>query len=180
MHRAGELVVIAIPRPLEEAVRDRCRARADMVEDLTRARNRLGKFLLRHSVIWRGASNWTLKHRRFIERASSGTACAAAHLLALPRSPRRPGGCARRHRARPRRPSRGGSLSDTVKRLACYSSVDRLGALRIASEVCDFGRFGRAEQLRGFTGLVPGEHARAGAATSADSPRPAPQPKNVR
>jgi hypothetical protein len=38
-----------------------------MVEDLTRARNRLGKFLLRHSRVWRDGSTWTFKHRRWIE-----------------------------------------------------------------------------------------------------------------
>jgi transposase len=54
LHRAGELVAIRIPTPAEEAVRDLCRTRADMVEDLTRARNRLGKFLLRHGRVWRG------------------------------------------------------------------------------------------------------------------------------
>jgi hypothetical protein len=48
LHRAGELVAIRVPTVGEEAVRDRCRTRADMVQDLTRARNRLGKFLLRH------------------------------------------------------------------------------------------------------------------------------------
>ena len=46
LHRAGELVAIRIPSPAEEAVRDLCRTRADMVCDLTRARNRLGKFQL--------------------------------------------------------------------------------------------------------------------------------------
>jgi len=56
LHRAGELVAIRVPSPLEEAVRDLCRTRGDMVEDLTRARNRLTKFLLRHSRVWRGGS----------------------------------------------------------------------------------------------------------------------------
>lgn len=37
-----------------------------MVEDLTRACNRLGKFLLRHGHVWSGASNWTLEHRRWL------------------------------------------------------------------------------------------------------------------
>src|SRR5262249_20008368 len=44
LYRAGELVAIRVPSPLEEAVRDLCRTRGDMVEDLTRARNRLTKF----------------------------------------------------------------------------------------------------------------------------------------
>jgi hypothetical protein len=37
-----------------------------MVEDLTRARNRLTKFLLRHAMVWRGGSNWTDKHHRWL------------------------------------------------------------------------------------------------------------------
>src|SRR5205085_3629238 len=62
LHRAGELVAIRGPSPLEEAVRDLCRTRGDMVEDLTRACNRLTKFLLRHGRVWRGGAKWTVKH----------------------------------------------------------------------------------------------------------------------
>jgi transposase len=56
LHRAGELVAIRIPTVAEEAVRDLCRARADMLADRSRARLRLGGFLLRHGRIWRGGS----------------------------------------------------------------------------------------------------------------------------
>lgn len=79
LHRAGELVAIRVPTPREEAVRDLCRTRGDMVEDLTRARNRLTKFLLRHGRIWRGGANWTHKHdawlaeQRFDEAALTTT-----------------------------------------------------------------------------------------------------------
>ncbi|HEY4791871.1 MAG TPA: transposase, partial [Actinomycetes bacterium] len=66
LHRAGELVCVRIPTVQEEAVRDLCRTRGDMVEDLTRARNRLGKFLLRHGRVWRGGSTWTLKHQAWL------------------------------------------------------------------------------------------------------------------
>src|SRR3954449_10227974 len=45
LHRSGQLVGIRVPTPPEEAVRDLCRARADMVEDRPRARHRLSKFL---------------------------------------------------------------------------------------------------------------------------------------
>ncbi|HTW99451.1 MAG TPA: IS110 family transposase [Acidimicrobiales bacterium] len=159
LHRAGVLVMIRIPTPLEEAVRDLCRARADMVEDLTRARNRLGKFLLRHSVIWRGGSTWTLEHRRWLETRrfddvalqltySHYRAVLASREAALDAT------SADLAQFYDRAP-----FADTVLRLACYRGVDRLGALTIASEVCDFRRFSRAEQFCGFTGLVPGEHS---------------------
>src|SRR5258706_600041 len=62
LHRAGELVAIRVPTPAEEAVRDLCRARADLVDDRTRTRHRLSKFLLRHDRIWRGGEAWTGKH----------------------------------------------------------------------------------------------------------------------
>jgi transposase len=42
LHRAGELTCIRIPTVQEEAVRDLCRTRADMVADLTRARRGTG------------------------------------------------------------------------------------------------------------------------------------------
>jgi transposase len=40
-----------------------------------------------------------------------------------------------------------------------------LGALTLASEVCDWRRFGRASAFMGFTGLVPSEYS-SGAKTS--------------
>jgi transposase len=66
LHRAGELVAIRIPSVQEEAVRDLCRARADLVQDRTRARHRLSKFLLRHGRPWRGGNAWTLTHERWL------------------------------------------------------------------------------------------------------------------
>jgi len=67
LHRAGELVAIRVPTVAEEAVRDLCRARADLLEDRTRARHRLSKFLLRHGRPWRGgATAWTHAHERWL------------------------------------------------------------------------------------------------------------------
>jgi hypothetical protein len=43
LHRAGELVAIRVPTVAGEAVRNLCRARADMSADRTRARHRLSK-----------------------------------------------------------------------------------------------------------------------------------------
>ena len=66
LFRAGQLSAVRVPTVAEEAVRDLCRARADMVIDQTRARHRLGKFLLRHGRVWRDGTNWTLKHEAWI------------------------------------------------------------------------------------------------------------------
>jgi transposase len=157
LHRAGELVAIRVPSPQEEAVRDLCRIRVDMVEDLTRARNRLTKFLLRHSRIWRGGSNWTHKHdawlgaQHFDEPAAQATfghyravvATRDAQLAAVDTdlaawSSREP-------------------FATPVRRLSAYRGLTAKGALGLQAEVCDWRRFGQAAEMMGFVGLVPTE-----------------------
>src|SRR3954470_9694000 len=64
--RAGELVASRVPSEVEEAVRDLCRARADVVDDRRRAQQRLSKFLLRHGRVYRGGAAWTIGHERWL------------------------------------------------------------------------------------------------------------------
>jgi transposase len=159
LHRAGELTPIGVPSPQQEAVRDLCRTRGDMVEDLTRARNRFTKFLLRHGRVYRNGSNWTyrfeswLNAQRFDDRALTSTfehyratvrlrqtALDAVEADLVPWCEQPPFG-------------------DQVPRLAAYRGVTRIGGLCLAAEVFDWRRFPRARQLMSFTGLVPSEHS---------------------
>ena len=159
LHRAGELVAVRIPTVGEEAVRDLCRTRADMVEDLTRARNRLGKFLLRHGRPWRGSSTRTqayqawLRSQRFDQPAMAQT---FGHYLAVVEVRNQAldaveadlvGWC--------QRPP----FDWQVARLAAYRGVTRLGALTLAAEVADWRRFATAKAFMGFCGLVPSEYS---------------------
>jgi len=172
LDRAGELVAIRVPSPAEEAVRDLCRARGDMVIDLDRARRRLGAFLLRHDRIWRGGSNWSLKHeqwllaQRFDDPALAATfsqyrsvveerrlrlVAVESDLLAY---------CDQ------------DPYAEAVNRLCCYRGVDCLGALTLVSEVCDWRRFAKASSFMSFVGLVvsersSGEHVHRGHITKA-------------
>ena len=84
LHRAGELTAIAVPSPAQEAVRDLCRTRGAMVQDLTRARNRLTKFLLRHSLVHRDGSNWTFKFERWLSSLHFEDRALAATFSPLP------------------------------------------------------------------------------------------------
>jgi len=158
LHRAGELVAIRVPTEAEEAVRDLCRARADLVQDRTRTRHRLSKFLLRHDRV-RRQDAWTVKHeqwlagQRFDEAALQATyghyravlAARDAELAALEAD------LARWYTQ--------GPFTDAVARLAAYRGIARLGALTIASEVGDWRRFPTARTFMGFTGLVPCEYS---------------------
>jgi transposase len=159
LHRAGELVAIRVPTSAEEAVRDLCRARADLVEDRTRTRHRLSKFLLRHDRIWREGRAWTGRHEqwlaglRFEEPALASTyghyravlAARDAELAAIEAD--LAGWYVH------------GPFAEAVTRMAAYRGIDRLGALTIASEVGDWRRFPGARSFMGFTGLVPSEYS---------------------
>ena len=46
---------------------------------------------------------------------------------------------------------------DTIRRLIAYRGIDRLGALTLAVEVCDWLRFASAHAHMAFCGLVPTE-----------------------
>ncbi len=158
LHRARELVAIHVPTEAEEAVRDLCRARADLVEDRTRARHRLSKFLLRHDRIWR-ADGWTCQHERWIAGQhfdDPALAATFAHYRAV---------LAARDAELAAIEAdlaswyRHGPFAEAVIRLAAYRGVALLGALTIASEVGDWRRFPSARAFMGFTGLVPSEYS---------------------
>jgi transposase len=48
--RSGDLTPVYVPTVADEAIRDRCRARADALRDLQAAKLRLKAFLLRHDL----------------------------------------------------------------------------------------------------------------------------------
>jgi transposase len=173
LHRAGELVAIHVPTEAEEAVRDLCRARGDLVADRTRTRHRLGKFLLRHDRIWRDGKAWTGKHeqwlagQRFDDPALAATyghyramlAARSAELAAVEADLAHWYG----H----------GPFAEATARLAGYRGIAQLGALSIASEVGDWRRFPTARAFMGFTGLVPSEYSSGEAVRRGRIPRPA-------
>jgi transposase len=159
LHRAGELVAVRIPTPFEEAVRDLCRTRGDMVEDLTRARNRLSKFLLRHSRVWRDGSNWTVKHEAWLRGLSFDepalrTTFDHYRAVVLSRDAALAAVEADLSTWFDKEPFAG-----PVRRLAAYRGVTTMGALCLQAEVCDWRRFARAASFMGFVGLVPSEYS---------------------
>jgi transposase len=159
LHRAGELTAIRVPTEEQEAVRDLCRARADMVTDRTRTRHRLSKFLLRHDRIWRGGDAWTLKHEQWLlgqhfDDAALRATYAHYRAMLVARDAELAAVQADlaywyTH----------GPFVNAVTRLAAYRGIAQLGALSIASEVGDWRRFATARAFMGFTGLVPSEYS---------------------
>ena len=62
LRRAGALTSIWSPDAAHEAMRDLVRARATAGRALSKARQHMESFLLRHDRIYRGARAWTLPY----------------------------------------------------------------------------------------------------------------------
>jgi hypothetical protein len=130
-----------------------------MVADRTRARHRLGMFLLRHGRAWRGGNAWTLTRERWLlaqrfEQPALAATYGHDRAVLAARDAQLEAIQAERAGWYDRAP-----FADAVHRLAAYRGITRLGALTLASEVCDWRRFGRAAAFAGFCGLVPSEYS---------------------
>jgi transposase len=146
---------VRVPTSEEEALRDVVRAREAVRGDLMRARQRLGKLLLRHDVRYEDtASAWTVAHRGWLTRLDLGERGAQITLLEylgaidaivirrdalektiaglIPGSP----------------------WEQTVARFRC---LDTLSAVGLCAEVGEFERFRKAGQLMSYLGLTPSE-----------------------
>lgn len=156
LHRAGLLTEVRPPTPEEEAVRDLCRARDDVREDLQRSRHRLGKLLLRRGLHYSGR-NWTQAHRRWIESLQWTQAAERVvvddYLLGIDHLE------ARRIEldARLAEIAETDPYRDRVGWLRCFRGIDTLTAMLILAELHDFRRFQSPRALMAYLGLVPGE-----------------------
>jgi transposase len=170
--RAGELTAIHVPDEVDESIRDLARTRADAVDDLTRAKQRLKSFLLRAGYRYAGKADWGEKHERYLRQLSlplpAYKAVMEEYLLALDQ-------CIERVKRLD------DLLAAQVPQWCHYPAVKALMAMRgfqlvaatvVVSEIGDIRRFSHPRHLMAFLGLVPHEHTtgdsrRIGAITKA-------------
>jgi transposase len=166
--RLGEITLVRVPEPEEEAARDLVRAREDARGDLMRARHRLSKLLLRHGAVY-DATAWTRAHDAWLrrQRFQSGPLaivfdeCYGRMLDAKTRRDALDKAIAELAATPP--------YVDVVDRLVCLRGVSTLTAFALTVELGDWSRF-RPESLGPFLGLTPsenssGERRRQGAIT---------------
>ncbi len=174
LHRAGELTPVWVPDPEHEAMRDLVRARADMVEALRKARQRLMGFLLRHGRSY-DAKRWTWRHREWLaDQAFPHPAqqiAAQEYLDAVGELEAR----IERTTGRIRALVPAWSMAPVVEALQAMRGVSQVAASALVAEVGDMRRFDNPRQLMAYLGLVPSEHSsgakrRQGAITKAGSP----------
>jgi transposase len=171
---AGKLHAVRVPGPEEEALRDLVRAREAVRVDLMRCRHRLSKLLLRHGIRFDDGPAWTQRHRDWLATIELGWPAAQATLLdaqgAVDALVHRRDALEREIVALlPSSP-----WATQIARLRCLRGIDTLSAVGLCSEIGDFERFARAEQLMSYVGLVPcesttGQQRRLGAITKTGS-----------
>jgi transposase len=154
---AGKLHAVRVPGPEEEALRDLVRARESVRMDLMRSRHRLSKLLLRQGIRFDDGNAWTERHQRWLTSVQLSWPAAQTTLLDLRGAIdalviRREQLEREIHAILPACP-----WTVQATRLRCLRGVDTLTAVGLCAEIGDFERFGKAEQLMSYIGVVPSE-----------------------
>jgi transposase len=163
-HRAGDLTPVWVPDAAHEALRDLVRAREDAHADQQRARQRLGKFLLRHG--WQRPKdikeNWTQKHMawiksqvRFAQPASQAAFLDYVHEVehAADRLERIEKSIDDAIAAAP------AEIQQVVQALQALRGVGKIVAVSVVAEVGSLSRFSNPRQLMSYAGMVSSEYS---------------------
>jgi transposase len=162
--RAGDLTAVWVPDAAHEALRDLVRVRECAKRDLTRARNRVSMFLLRHG--WRRPAhlktNWSKRHLEWIktnvhfenpsqEIVVTDYVHEVEHLMA--RLARLDQSIIDAARSAPP------SMRAVMEALQALRGIAEVAAATIVAELGQLSRFSNARQLMSYSGIVPSEHS---------------------
>ncbi len=160
LHRARLLTEVHPPSESDEALRDLFRCREDVRQDLTRARHRMSKFLLRRHCVYRQTKHhWGTRHMawlralRFEDRPSQ--AVFENYLYAIDQLTER----LHQVDAALKEAAQEEPYAKPVAWLRCFRGIDTVTAVGIVAELHDFRRFRSPRQLAAYIGLVPSEHS---------------------
>lgn len=157
LSQAGLLTEVHPPSEADEAVRDLCRCREAARQDLTRARHRLSKMLLRQGRVYRVGRNWTQAHRRWLRgqvfEHEAARTVFEDYLLGIEQLEER----IRTLDVDLEAISGEGRYREPVGWLRCFRGIETVTAMTIIAELHDFRRFETPRQLMAYLGLVPGE-----------------------
>ena len=173
-YRAGDLTAIWVPDPAHEALRDLVRAREAAKKDQLRAKNRLGKFLLRAgrrppvTKMWGVVAMVWVRAQKFDHLAQQATMVdylgevdhVAERIRRLEQAIDDAVAAAPPE------------LRALIEGLQALRGVAKLSATTLAVEVGNFSRFAKPTQLMSYAGATPSEYSsgnsrRLGAITKA-------------
>jgi transposase len=160
-YRSGDLTPVWVPDAAHEALRDLVRAREDAKQDQTRARQRLGKFLLRHGKRPEGTmKSWTVKYMEWLEHqvhfdqpALEATFLDYVHQVShqAERIMELEKAIDEAIAAAP------AQIRAVIEALQALRGVAKITAVSIVAEVGSFSRFQNPRPLMGYSGMVASE-----------------------
>lgn len=160
--RAGDLTAVWVPDQAHEALRDLVRAREAAKQDQHRARQRLGKFLLRSAKkAPSGCAAWSQRHIEWIRTLKfehvAQQATLVDYLSEVDHASER---ILRLEKAIEDAVQQASPQVQTVVAgLQALRGVAKLSAVTLAVEIGSFSRFETAKQLMAYCGVVPSEHS---------------------
>ncbi|NMI07918.1 IS110 family transposase [Paenibacillus sp. SZ31] len=171
--RSGELQAVYVPTEADEALRDLVRAREDSKENLLRAKHRLTKFLLRHSIPGpEGVRRWSVKYWSWLKVLRLPNAVQQTvlqeYIHTIQEEMLRLG----RLEKYMAQEAQSGPRASLITALQVLRGVALITAITLVAEVGSFLRFPKGSSFMSYTGLVPSEYStgqttRRGATTKA-------------
>jgi transposase len=159
-YRAGDLTPVWVPDAEHEALRDLVRAREVAKKDQLRARQRLGKFLLRRGIrAVAGMTSWTKKHLLWVKTLRFERAAQeAVYLDYLHEVEHAAERVARLERSIDQAiETLPAEMRALVAGLQALRGIKQVSAVTIVAEVGPLSRFPRPKQLMGYSGMVSRE-----------------------
>jgi hypothetical protein len=159
LHRAGELTSVWVPDAAHEAMRDLIRLRSTVRHVLTRARQHLQGFLLRHGRSQGAARAWSVAYRRWLSTLAfdhpAQQIAFQDYVDAVTDAEQR----LRRVEEQIQVLLADWTLRPVVEALQALRGIALINAVVLVSEVGDFTRFANPRQLMAYFGMVPGERS---------------------
>ena len=159
LNRAGELTPVWVPDADHEAMRDLIRLRGAIRQVVTRARQHLQGFLLRHGRKHGRGTAWKMAYRRWLSTLSfehpAQQIAFQDYVDAVMDGERR----LKRVEEQIFGLLAGWNLRPVVDALQAMRGIALINAVVLATEVGDFTRFPNPRQLMAYFGLVPGERS---------------------
>jgi transposase len=157
--RAGELTAVWVPDPDHEAMRDLIRLRSVVRQIVTRARQHLQGFLLRHGRKHGRGRAWGMAYRRWLSTLafehSAQQVAFQDYVDAVMDAERR----LKRAEEQIFGLVPEWNLRPVVDALQAMRGIALINAVVLVAEVGDFTRFSNPRQLMAYFGLVPGERS---------------------
>jgi len=159
LHRAGELTPVWVPDADHEAMRDLIRLRSVVRQIVTRARQHLQGFLLRHGRKHGGGTAWRMAYRRWLSTLAfehpAQQIAFQDYVDAVMDAERR----LKRVEEQIFSLLPEWTLRQVVDGLQAMRGIALINAVVLVAEVGDFTRFSNPRQLMAYFGLVPGERS---------------------